>query len=75
MSESRKSSQQGKSSKIVLANQGIKDSDNIFKELSNLPDVSEVDLSGNSLTGMPRDLQNLKKLQSLDITNNPLADV
>jgi Leucine-rich repeat (LRR) protein len=76
MSDNRKNSQpQGKSSKIALSNKGIKDSDNIFSELSNLPEVTEVDLSGNNLTALPKDLSGLKKLQSLDVTNNPFNNV
>ena len=61
--------------KINLSNQSIKDSDKIFNELSNVSEVTEVDLSGNQLTVLPGDLWKLKKLQSLDITNNPFANV
>jgi Leucine-rich repeat (LRR) protein len=78
MSEYRKNQQGDKksmSSKLNLSNQGIKDSDKIFSELSNVAEITEVDLSGNQLTVLPGDLWKLKKLQSLDITNNPFANV
>jgi Leucine-rich repeat (LRR) protein len=81
MSDYRKNNQQGdknqksSSSKINLSNQGIKDSDKILHELSGVAEVTEVDLSGNQMTVLPGDLWKLKKLQSLDITNNPFANV
>lgn len=78
MSDYRKNQQGDKKSvmsKLNLSNQGIKDSDKIFSELSNTAEITEVDLSGNQLTVLPGDLWKLKKLQSLDITNNPFANV
>jgi Leucine-rich repeat (LRR) protein len=76
MSDNRKNSQQqAKSSKIILSNKGLKDSDNIFSELMSLSEVTEIDLSGNNLTTLPKDLSGLKKLQSLDVTNNPFNNV
>jgi Leucine-rich repeat (LRR) protein len=38
-------------------------------------EIIELDLSDNSLTVLPEDLSGLKKLQSLDITNNPFRNV
>ena len=78
MSEYRKNLQGDKKSsayKINLSNQGIKDSDKVFSDLSGVAEVTEVDLSGNLLTVLPGDLWKMKKLQSLDITNNPFANV
>lgn len=68
-------SKNNKVQKVNLKGQGIKDSDNIFQELAQVVDVVEVDLSDNLLTKLPEDISKLKKLQSLDITNNPFANV
>ena len=75
MSEMKKQNGERRSSKITLNSHGIKDSDNIFAELSNLADITEVDLSSNNLTRLPEDLSGLANLQSLDITNNPFTNV
>ena len=76
MTDFRKNDQPDKkTTKINLKDKKIKDSDNIFAELLTLPELLEIDLSGNLLTFIPTDFSKLKKIQALDITNNPFSNV
>lgn len=71
----KKDSIDKKTTKLNLKDKKMKDSDTIFTDLANLADLTELDLSGNLLTTIPEDLLKLKKIQSLDITNNPFSNV
>ncbi len=61
----------------MLNCRGIKDSDNIFKDLSDnqFKSLYELDLSDNNLTQLPQDLRVFDNLHVLDITNNPFESV
>ena len=75
MSKNNSAVDQKSSTKLNLSNQGIRDSDNVFDELSTLEELVELDISGNQLTFLPRNLSTFRKLQSLDIQNNPFQNV
>jgi Leucine-rich repeat (LRR) protein len=64
-----------KATKLNLKDKKLKDSDSIFTELASLSELTELDLSGNLLATLPEDVLRLKKIQSLDITNNPFTNV
>lgn len=72
-----KDSKKIKKAKKYLSNRQIKDTDNIFKDLSDeqFKNLYELDISENLLTMLPSDLKIFDNLHILDITNNPFESV
>jgi len=61
----------------LFISRGIKDSDNIFRDLSEnqFKNLYELDISDNNLTKLPSDLSIFDNLNCLDVTNNPFESV
>jgi hypothetical protein len=68
-------STQPRAERVVLSDMGIADLSPLLNLLSSLSSLRELDLQGNTLTGLPTNLSMLQTVESLDLTRNQFRSV
>ena len=58
--------------KVSLALEALESLDNVMPILERMPNLINLDLHGNKLSKLPRDLSKLKKLSTLNLRHNNL---
>ena len=61
--------------KVSLALEALESLDNVMPILERMPNLINLDLHGNKLSKLPRDLSKLKKLSTLNLRHNNFASV
>ena len=60
---------------VKYCNRGITDFERIIPELMKYKTIYELDLSGNKIRTLPKNLTFLKNLEVLDLSGNPIHNV
>jgi Leucine-rich repeat (LRR) protein len=63
------------STNIDLSKKNLSDSSELFNQLINFTELNDLNLDGNKLKTIPKDLSSFNHLKILNISNNPFTNV